>query len=255
MQPREHWKLDTRALGREVWVFEQIPSTSTLAGSLAHEPRYDGLAILADEQTAGRGRLCRSWQCPPCAGVLLTVLLFPPAALCRATVMTAWAAVAVCETVRRLTNLQARIKWPNDVLIQGRKVCGILLERRGTATVCGIGLNLTQPAEYFLEAGLPQAASLGMFTPATPSRDETARALLRQLDEDYVRLVQGDLGTLEACWKWRVGLLGKSVVVATTDGVYHGRLRDMTWEGIELRCGDGQVVHLRPEFIQQLSLE
>src|ERR1700733_8142423 len=125
-QPRDIWNLDTRRLGRRTLVFPQLDSTNNYAASLANDPANDGVAILADEQTAGRGQHGRTWTAAPKARVLLSLLLFPPPELRRPAILTAWAAVSVCETVRRVVGLQATIKWPNDVLLLGRKVCGIL---------------------------------------------------------------------------------------------------------------------------------
>src|SRR5882672_4818005 len=93
----------------------------------------------------------------------MSLLLFPPPDLRRPAILTAWAAVSVCETIRRATDLDATIKWPNDVLIQGRKVCGILIEQ-GRGTVVGIGLNVHQTAESFAAAGLTEAGSLAVFS-------------------------------------------------------------------------------------------
>src|SRR5262245_26870605 len=140
---RATWHLDTRRLGRQVFVYRRLDSTNSRAALLG-EAGSEGLAVLADEQTAGRGQHGRSWQAPPRSGVLLSVLLYPPEALARPAVLTAWAAVSVCETVRRLTGWQPRIKWPNDVLLHGKKVCGILIEQSQLAgrlaAVVGIGL-------------------------------------------------------------------------------------------------------------------
>src|SRR5438046_7649419 len=140
MEPIERWQLDTCRLGRQVLIFDEVDSTNSRAAALAADPANDGLVILAWAQSAGRGQHGRSWQCPAGDGVLLSVLLFPPPPLRRPALLTAWAAVSVCETVREAAGLQARIKWPNDVLVQGRKVCGILIEQ-GRGTVAGIGLN------------------------------------------------------------------------------------------------------------------
>src|SRR5438067_7450290 len=153
MNPREEWQLDTRRLGRRVLVYDRVDSTSTRAAALAVDPANDGVVILADEQTAGRGQYGRTWTCPGGAGVPMSVLLFPPPALRRPAVLTAWAAVSVCEVIRQTAGLQARIKWPNDVLIQGRKVSGILIEQ-SRGTVAGIGLNVNQSAAAFAQAGL-----------------------------------------------------------------------------------------------------
>ena len=116
----EEWQLPTRQVGRRVLVFDQLDSTSTYAASLAGDPANDGVVVRAREQTAGRGQHGRSWQCPADCGVLMSVLLFPPPPLRRPALLTAWAAVSVCDTIQQATGLQARIKWPNDVLIRGK---------------------------------------------------------------------------------------------------------------------------------------
>ena len=113
--PTAEWTLPTLHVGRRVLYYDELPSTLPVAAALAADPATDGVAVLAGVQTAGRGQYGRSWLCPPGAGVLLGVLLFPPPPLRRPAVLTAWAAVAVAETVRRLTDFYATIKWPNDV--------------------------------------------------------------------------------------------------------------------------------------------
>ncbi len=259
MTPRAEWHLDTHRLGRRVLVFDCLDSTNTYAAALTHDPGNDGLAILADEQTAGRGRQGRSWTSPPGAGVLLSVLLFPPPALCRPALLTAWAAVAVCETIRRVANVQARIKWPNDVLIRGKKVCGILIDQKAAGggssppTICGIGLNVSQSAVFFAAAELPDAASLALFTKVPLDRDAVAQQLLRQLDDEYARLCAGDLTTLESCWKWRLGLLGRQVVAECATGSRRGRLRDVTWDGVDLEVAPGTTLRMPPEAVLHLS--
>jgi BirA family biotin operon repressor/biotin-[acetyl-CoA-carboxylase] ligase len=251
MTPRETWTLDTRRLGRRVLVFDRLDSTSTVAANLAASADNDGLAVLADEQTGGRGQHGRTWTCPAGSGVLLSVLLFPPPELRRAPILTAWAAVSVAETILELTGFKARIKWPNDVLIDGRKVCGILIEQ-GRGTIAGIGLNVNQSAETFAAAGLTEAASLAVFTGERRDCAAVARRLLRHLDEQYDALCNGDMTTLDAKWKGCLGLLGKEVVAECTDGRRVGRLRELTWDRVELARPDGGVERLRPEAVAHL---
>ncbi len=250
MIPRETWSLPTKRLGHRVLVFDCLDSTSNVAGGLAEFPENDGVAVLADQQSSGRGQYGRSWVCPPNSGVLLSVLLFPPIELRRPAILTAWAAVSVCETIRELTGLQAKIKWPNDVLIQGRKVSGILIEQ-GKGTVAGIGLNVNQSAAAFDEAGLPEAASLAVFTHEQRDCGAVARTLLQHLDEQYDALCGGDLMTLEACWKCRLGLLGKIVIAECHAETHTGRLLDVGWEALELETATGRQF-LRPETVRQL---
>jgi BirA family biotin operon repressor/biotin-[acetyl-CoA-carboxylase] ligase len=258
MRSTDEWQLDHRRLGRRVLVYDSLDSTNTHAAALAADPANDGVAVLARQQTAGRGQHGRSWSAPAGSSVLLSVLLWPPPALHRAAFLTAWAAVAVCETILHLTGLQARIKWPNDVLIRGKKVCGILTEARsGTASappsvIVGIGLNVNQSAEVFAAAGLPDAGSLAMFANRELVCDDVARRLLTHLDEEYDGLCQGDLGTLAACWKWRLGLLGKQVEAELHDRIERGRLVELDWSGVHLEQPDGVKVVLAPEVVRHL---
>src|SRR5205085_1659985 len=155
--------------------------------------------LLADEQRAGRGQYGRTWTATPGSSVLLTALLFPPAHLRRPALLTALAAVSVCETIREVTGLQAVIKWPNDVLVQGRKVCGILIEQRNTglagqppAAAVGIGLNVAQKPDFFLQADLPEAGALASLSGREHQARHVAECLIARLDLEYVRLLEGD---------------------------------------------------------------
>lgn len=266
MTPREEWQLPTRRLGRRVLLFERVDSTNAQAAALADDSAHDGLVLLAEEQTAGRGQYGRSWTCPPGQGVLLSVLLFPPAALRRPVLLAAWAADAVSETIRACTGLEAQIKWPNDVLLAGRKVCGILIESKargrdtdptspGWAVVVGIGLNVNQTPEAFAEAALPEAGSLALFHRQPLDRAQVARQLIAQLDLEYDQLCRGELAPLEARWRQRLGLLGKPVLVEGPEKTYRGRLRTLTWDGLEVELAPEHVLRLRPELVKHVRAD
>jgi BirA family transcriptional regulator, biotin operon repressor / biotin---[acetyl-CoA-carboxylase] ligase len=250
--PREEWHLDTHHLGRRVLLFDCLDSTSTQAAALADDCANDGVVVLTEEQTAGRGQHGRTWFCQPGVGVLLSVLLFPPPELRRPVILAAWAANAVCETIRESTGLQAKIKWPNDVLVRGRKVCGILIEQ-GRGTVVGIGLNVNQTAAAFAAARLPEAGSLALFAERFFDCHDVARLLIRHLDGEYKRLCEGDRNRTEANWRRRLGLLGKQVLVECHDAVHCGRLRALTWEGLHLQLSGGESLRLMPESVRHLK--
>jgi BirA family biotin operon repressor/biotin-[acetyl-CoA-carboxylase] ligase len=240
-------------IGRRLLAFDRVDSTNTVAAQLADDPANDGAAVLAAEQTTGRGQHGRHWQCRPGDGVLLSVLLFPPPALRRPAVLTALAAVAVCATVQQLTRLSPRIKWPNDVLLRGRKVCGILIEQ-GCGAVVGIGLNLRQTAAHFAAAGLPGAASLCQFTDAELDVRATAEMLLRFMDEEYARLLQGDVTSLETKWKEHLGLIGREVILERYDGPAHrGRLLELGFDGVEIEQLGKTALMSRPETVRHLD--
>lgn len=255
-EPTTTWQLPTRHIGRRVLVFDRLDSTSTYAGGLGHDPANDGVVVLADAQSAGRGQHGRSWACPPGEGVLLSVLLYPPPELRRPALLTAWAAVGVCATIRAAAGLQATIKWPNDVLLGGRKVCGILSEMRNAAggwhAVVGIGLNVRQSAETFARAVLPDATSLACAAGRHLERDAVARVLIQHLDAVYGQLRDGAYAALEAEWQAGLGLLGRPVRAECLAGTQHGLLRELTWDGLILEQPDGTVVRLAPESVRHL---
>jgi BirA family transcriptional regulator, biotin operon repressor / biotin---[acetyl-CoA-carboxylase] ligase len=257
----QQWHLPTKHLGQRVRVYDRLDSTNSLALSLATDPSLDGLAILTREQTAGRGQYGRVWHAPPGSSVLMTVLLFPPPELQRPAMLTAWAAVAVCDTVADLTNLDATIKWPNDVLVAGKKICGILIEQRTTgdaqhplASAIGIGLNVKQSAAMFAAADLPLAASMASLSNRCFSSDEVAVALLQRLDDRYGELLDGNAQPLETAWKKRLNLMGRKVQASSASQTHRGLLSDLSFDGIQIEI-DGRVTRLMLETIRQLSTE
>ena len=256
--PRETWHFETERIGRRVLVFDQLDSTNTRGAQLAEfDPDADGLVLIADQQTAGRGQYGRVWQSRPGSSLLMSVVFRPPAELRRPVVLTAWAAVSVAEAILALTGVQARIKWPNDLLVRGKKVCGILIEQSNTAdgvvTVAGIGLNLTQTAEEFSQTALPDASSLGIVSGGLIDARTAAGVVIRRLDLEYARLLAGERVAVETEWKKRVGLLGRQVIVEHPGGVVTtGRLRDMAFDGLEVETADGFVRVIAPEAVSSL---
>ena len=257
MPPHDICCFQSRRVGRQVWSFQLVDSTNTLALALADDAGNDGLVLLTREQTSGRGQYGRSWTAPPGSSVLLSVLLFPPDWLRRPAILTAWTAVSVCETIGEVAGLQATIKWPNDVLVRERKVCGILIEQRqgglagAPATVVGIGLNVQQPAAFFSAVDLPLGASLTSLSGKPLETQVVAQRLIRQLDLAYDRLLQGDTDSLQALWQERLGLLGEQVVVEMFDQNKEGRLLGVGWQGVVLQEA-GQTASIAPELVRHI---
>src|SRR5215213_6031005 len=215
-----------RHIGRRHIHLDVTDSTNTRAAELAADPAYAGTVVTADLQAQGRGQHGRVWQSPPGANVLLSTLLFPPPQLRRPAVLTAWAAVVVGETVLQVTGRQTTIKWPNDVLLGGKKVCGILIEcgvvpggppERDPYFVVGIGLNVNQSAEDFARMDLPDATSLSMAVGRPLDVKGITQLLVHNLDAEYGRLLAGGLADLEGCWTWRLGLTGRPVTAERMD--------------------------------------
>lgn len=187
----------------------------------------------------------------------MSAVMRPPAELRRPVILTALATVAVAKTVLALTGVEATIKWPNDILVRGKKVCGILIEQSGTAngltTVAGIGLNVAQTADEFAQAGLPDATSLTIVADRPIDLRNTARLVVRQLDREYDRLLTGERYGVESDWKWRTNLVNQRVVIEAPNGdVSTGRLIDMSFDGLELEDADGVVRVIAPEAVSHI---
>lgn len=247
MLPARTLAFPTAHVGRRVDVFAEVASTNDLANA---EP---GTVAVADHQTAGRGQYGRTWLARPGEALLMSAFLDPPAAVRRPVVLTAWAAVGVAEAVAELTGVQAAIKWPNDLLAGGKKVCGILIEQRALVAV-GVGLNLNQSADDFAERGLPDATSLQMLAGRPFDRDAVLEVVLKKLDAEYARLVGGSPAMLEAGWRWRLGLLGKTVTAELFDGTaVSGRVRQLGFDGVEVETDAGAFRVLKPETVRGIK--
>lgn len=246
--PRESWEHPTVHIGRRVIVFDEVGSTNEVAAGWPADDPADGLVILARDQAAGRGRFGRAWRSRPGSSLLLSVIVCPPPELRRPVLLTAWVAVAVAAAVEELAGVRPRTKWPNDLLVGGKKVCGILIEQ-GRRTVAGVGLNLNQPADEFAAAGLPEAASLRMLCGREYDLKAAAGVVVRHLDGVYGRLVGGDRSGVEAAWAAGLGLVGREVLVELTDGAKAaGTLRAARFDGLEVETPDGPRVVI-PEAV------
>jgi BirA family transcriptional regulator, biotin operon repressor / biotin---[acetyl-CoA-carboxylase] ligase len=233
------WGLNPRWVGRRVAVWNRVSSTNDVASRAARSRTNDGLVVLAEDQTSGRGRRGRSWVAPARTSVLMSVLLFPPEPLASPAWLTALGAVAAAEVVEAWTGRCATIKWPNDVRVAGCKIAGVLVER-GLGAVIGIGLNVNNNADDFPPALRGQCTSLRLLTGEPADRSEVARALVARLDDLYDRgrtLGPGALGTL---WRTRFEPLGRLVRVQTASETLTGHLLDADLlDGLTLASTDG----------------
>jgi len=256
-----------RHIGRRRIHLAATDSTNSRAAELVRDPAHAGTVVTANHQLQGRGQYGRTWESPPGVNVLLSALLFPPEELRRPAVLTAFAAVAVAETILHATGRQSSIKWPNDLLIDRAKACGILIEcgasgnRPGTEetiaphAIVGIGLNVNQSAGDFARAGLPDATSLSVAAGRLHDVKGITELLIEKLDVEYDRLLNGNLADLEARWASRVGLLGRPASAELMDGTeVRGHLTAMSLGGLTLMREDGKSRHLQPEEVRHLHL-
>ena len=189
--------LTGRRLGRELLCLETVDSTNSEIKRRAAEGAQEGLTVLSDCQTGGRGRLGRTFVSPAGKGLYCSVLLRPACPLEELLSLTAWTAVAVCNAIERVCGVRPAIKWTNDVMLQGRKLCGILTElgvegESGQVdyVVVGVGVNVSQTEEDFGPEVAPVAISLTQALGSTPRRSELAAALITALDDMYAAFPQ-----------------------------------------------------------------
>lgn len=192
---------------------DTVDSTQRHAAALAAAGAADGTAVIAETQTQGRGRRGRVWKDAPGASLLLSVVVRTSLPAARLPTLSIAAGVAVAEALRAVSGLDARLKWPNDVLVGGRKIAGVLLERHGDVVILGIGINVTPeavPAE--LAAQATSIASEG----ATPDREALLAAVLETVAGWRTRLERDGFEPLRARWTALAGMLGRRIAV---DGI------------------------------------
>lgn len=206
----------TAVVGRELRCFEELDSTNNYLKAQADAP--DGTAVTAESQTAGRGRMDRSFQSPKGQGIYLSVLLRPPLPPDRLPPATALAGVAVCAAVERVCGVRPGLKWPNDPVLKGKKLCGILTELsleaetgRVQSLVLGIGINVGQGPEDFSPEVREVATSLLQTLGKPVSRPRLTAALLEELDRAYAALLTGDLSEYLTAYRRDCVNLGKTV--------------------------------------------
>lgn len=216
---------ETAVVGRELQCFDEIDSTNNYAKRIALSGAPDGTVIVADCQTAGRGRMDRSFQSPKGKGIYLTALLRPELPPERLLPVTALAGVAVCAAVERVCGVRPGLKWPNDPVLGSRKLCGILTELSVEAEtgrvqylVLGIGVNVLQTAEDFTPEVAEMATSLAMALGRPVSRPALAAALIEELDRLYTALRAGDLSEYLAAYRRDCVNLGKAVQLISPAG-------------------------------------
>jgi BirA family biotin operon repressor/biotin-[acetyl-CoA-carboxylase] ligase len=254
-------RMVTDRIGHDVLWVRRTESTNDLAWREAERGCADGMMVLAEEQAAGRGRHGRSWVCPPEKGILASFVLRPGLPGDRAPLVTVCGALAVRDVAVALTGQPAGIRWPNDVLIGGRKVAGVLVESRplagetGPVFVLGIGMNVSVQPEDLPEAIRDEATSLDRAANRRIDRLEAARVLVESLDGWYLRLRTGRAEDLAAAWREASAVLRRTVEVTAGGETHRGTVEDLDpCEGIFLRLDRGQILRLPAERVERLRI-
>jgi BirA family biotin operon repressor/biotin-[acetyl-CoA-carboxylase] ligase len=241
---------------RRVHWYEEIDSTQRVARELARDGAPEGTVVIAEAQTAGRGRLGRVWHSPPGLNLYCSIVLRPALAPNAVPQIALVCGVAVAAAIEQATGQRSAIKWPNDVLLGGRKVAGILVEmdselERVRHVIPGIGVNLNAPASAFPRALRTKAGSLLAVTGRRVDRAAFTAGLLAALEARYGRfLTEGFASSVRAEWESLSCLTGTHVRVVASDGELagtvvgldaDGALRLQQESGRELRVVAGEV--------------
>src|SRR6266851_3320983 len=240
-------RLKGSLFGKRIYHFFKVDSTNRVALELGHAGEPEGAVVLGEEQTAGRGRAGRGWHSERAAGIYVTLLLRPKLAPVQAPLLTMMAGLSAHAAIQAQTGLTVDLKWPNDLLIGGKKVGGILTEMHAEPgqirfVIVGIGLNVNQekfPAEL---AG--SATSLRVASGHTQSRPELLVRLLREFESDYNRLVREGVAGVVARFE-AVSSYARGRRVRVTNGTesYLGTTAGLAPEGLlQITRDDGKVV-------------
>lgn len=230
-------RLQTKWLAHSVCYEDVVDSSNTVAKALANAGCEDGLLVVAEEQGAGRGRLSRGWISPYAKGIWFSVVLKPPFLPQEASKCTLMAAVAVVKAVNSIKGVNAAIKWPNDILVNGRKLVGILTEMNAefghiNYVVIGIGINTNAKAEDYPDDVKDIAISVADVAEESFTRVQLLADILKNMEELYeVACKEGFAPVLEE-WRKYSCTLGQDVKVIAPDVTYFGTAVDIDEEGL-----------------------
>ena len=245
-------------IGRRIVHFFRADSTNTIALRLASEGAEHGTVVVAEEQTAGRGRFGRQWYSEKSSGIYVSVLLRPPLAPAAAPALTLMAGVAAQAAVERASGLTTDIRWPNDLLLNGKKLCGILTEMsaevdRLHAVVIGIGINVNH--REIPDSLRAIATSLRLESGKIHSRVQVLAALLRELEHTYQLLLDQGAAAIVARWTAvSTYARGKRIVVRTPMGEFQATTAGLESNGaLRIRYDDGREEPLVAGEITQVQ--
>ena len=237
-------KLNTKFVGKRLYCYTKLASTMTVGRGKASKGEPEGTVVIADQQTSGRGRLGRTWLSPH-GNLPLSLILRPQLENLPHLIMIA--SLAVVRALKAVSNIDAVIKWPNDVLIKGKKVCGILIESEVKGNVVnfaivGIGINIDLDTSNFPDISAI-ATSLTQESGKEISRPELTAVLLSEIERLYLEAQAG--APIHKEWRERMDTLGKWIEIKSGGSIEHGRAEDATESGnLILRRVDGSITEI-----------
>lgn len=234
--------LKTNFIGKYIEHYMTIDSTNKRALEWAHEGAAEGSVVIAEQQIKGRGRFDRHWVSTACKGIYLTVILRPRFNMGLASQLTLLTGVAVAQTMRKISGCEAALKWPNDVLIKGKKACGILAEARSRNAdhpeyvVIGVGMNVNLNADDFPEDCRESSTSLLLETGQEISRCRLLQEFLLVFENNYINYLEKGYDYLRKIWLENNCTIGRRVEIKTAPG------QIITGEAVDLGFSGGLLI-------------
>lgn len=255
------WGLKTKVLGKEVLSYKKVDSTNDIAYELAEKGLKEGTVILAEEQKKGKGRHGRTWLSPSGGGLYFSIILRPRITPSEIPKITLLSAVAAAKAIREAAGLQAMIKWPNDIMINHKKVCGILTEMKAEQDsvdfiVIGIGINVNTPLRHLPKGASSLAEELPHYGKDDKiSRVELTRKLIEKIEEDYFLLKKEGFRPIMDEWKRLTDMLGSRVKVSLQNRVFEGLAHNIDPDGaLVVRKDAGTLERISSGDVTMISL-
>lgn len=242
--------LNSEFFGRQVYYRESVSSTNDLAKELARAGAGNGSIVVAEEQTGGKGRLGRQWYSPKYKNIIFSVILYPPVNPTEASQVTMVTAVALALAIRKKTGVPAGIKWPNDLLVGGKKFCGILTEMvaeldRVDYLIVGAGLNVNQELAEFPRELHERATSLKMETGSKVDRVGLLQTIMEEYEHWYQLWLAEGFSVILAKWRELSVSLQCPVRIYTLNNSWEGWAEDVAEDGaLLLRLPGGRLQRL-----------
>lgn len=229
--------LTTKFIGKNVHYEESVESTQKIAYLLAYEDAPEGTVIIAEEQLSGRGRMDRKWHSPKYTGIWMSIILRPNIPLPKAPQLTLLAAVAIVQAIEDLTGLLPEIKWPNDILIKGKKVTGILTELEAEADrinsiIIGIGMNVNQTKDDFPSELQQIATSLSLEKGEKVARADLIKGIFMNLEKLYLLYLEEGFLPIKLLWESYAISIGKNITARTLTHSIIGKAQGITDDGV-----------------------
>lgn len=242
-------------LGKELYFYREVSSTNSIAKQMARSGAREGTIVISRTQSAGRGRMQRQWYCPPGKGLLLSMILRPKIDVQFIPQLTLLTAVVVAETVKTVTGCEAGIKWPNDIYINNKKVCGILAETSFSRTninyvIIGLGLNVNLDTNQLPPDCKETSTSLSLELSRNISRMKLLKQFIISWDEHLQGFIKEGHPYLRSKWIANNVTIGKNVSVNKKDYSIDGLAVDVSEKGgLIVRLSDGTLQEFLAEDV------